>query len=111
MSSQLPACRLCGGGVLDIGGYLHRVNATGVPGVWECRPSCAADLSQEAKLMAAIEGDGTSDTHGTVEVLKEDASNYSKILRILGMEEEGDPVAEVAGMKARCEAPGGAPSE
>lgn len=33
------------------------------------------------------------------EVTKEDASNYSAILSILGMEEEGDPVFEVKQLK------------
>lgn len=51
------ACRLCGKGVLEIGGYLSRVNAKGEVGIWECRPTCLADLSQETKIMLAIEGD------------------------------------------------------
>lgn len=34
-----------------------------------------------------------------IEVTKEDANNYSAILAILGMEEEGDPVAEVKMLK------------
>lgn len=33
-------------------------------------------------------------TH-SVRVTKEDANNYSRILTLLGMEEEGDPVVEV----------------
>ena len=32
-------------------------------------------------------------------VTKQDANNYSRILTLLGMEEEGDPVAEVARLK------------
>lgn len=34
------------------------------------------------------------------EVPTEDANNYCKILSVLGMEEEGDPVAEVARLVA-----------
>ena len=49
-------CRLCGKGVLEIGGYLGRVNETGVDGIWECRPMCGADLTQEVRIMAAILG-------------------------------------------------------
>lgn len=37
------------------GAYLARVNETGVPGIWECRPSCAADLPQETLLPMALE--------------------------------------------------------
>lgn len=33
-----------------------------------------------------------------VEVTQEDANNYCEVLRALGMEEEGDPVAEVKRM-------------
>lgn len=37
-------------------------------------------------------------TH-SVRVTVEDANNYSRILTLLGMEEEGDPVAEVTRLK------------
>lgn len=40
----------------------------------------------------------TAMTH-SVRVTTEDANNYSRILTLLGMEEEGDPVAEVAQLK------------
>ena len=49
-------CRLCGKTVLEIGGYLHRVNETGVTGIWECRPSCSAQMTDDDRLLAAIEG-------------------------------------------------------
>ena len=47
-------CRLCGKGAQEIGGYLTRVNETGVEGIWECRPSCEADLPFETNLMLAL---------------------------------------------------------
>lgn len=49
-------CRKCGKGVHEVGGYLERVNEKGVPGIWECRPSCEAKLSNEDAIMAAIKG-------------------------------------------------------
>jgi len=39
-----------------------------------------------------------------VECSREDANNYSKILSAIGMEEEGDPVGEVASMKSQLDA-------
>jgi len=53
-------CRICGKGVLEIGGYMARVNEKGVPGIWECRPMCGADLPQDTKLMLAITGEDES---------------------------------------------------
>jgi hypothetical protein len=53
-------CRLCGKGANEIRGYLQRVNEKGVPSIWECRPSCDADLSAEERVIAAIEGDQES---------------------------------------------------
>lgn len=50
-------CRLCGKDATEIRGYLARVNELGVDGVWECRPSCDADLSDEERIIAAIEGE------------------------------------------------------
>jgi hypothetical protein len=43
-----------------------------------------------------------------VEVTQEDANNYCRVLTALGMEEEGDPVAEIERLKA---AAGAAPME
>lgn len=54
-------CRLCGKGPNEIRGYLKRVNELGVDGIWECRPSCDADLSQEERIVAAIEDDEEKD--------------------------------------------------
>lgn len=51
-------CRKCKKDAQSIKGYLARVNEKGVPGIWECRPSCDATLSPEQALIAAIEGDG-----------------------------------------------------
>lgn len=56
-------CRLCGRGPNQIRGYLHRVNELGVTGVWECRPSCDADMSAEERIIAAIEGEETDAEH------------------------------------------------
>lgn len=48
-------CRICGKGAMEIGGYLQRVNAKGNDGIWECKPSCQADLPNETKLILALE--------------------------------------------------------
>lgn len=55
MSGSSVTCRICGKHVTEIRGYLTRVNAKGVPGIWECRPSCDSNLSQDEALLAAIE--------------------------------------------------------
>lgn len=47
-------CRLCGKGISEIKGWLTRVNPKGITGVWECRPSCNANLTQKEAFMAAI---------------------------------------------------------
>jgi ribosomal protein L37AE/L43A len=49
-------CRKCNKGADEIGGYLQRVNETGVSGIWECRPSCDAEFSNGERVVAAIEG-------------------------------------------------------
>jgi hypothetical protein len=48
-------CRKCDRTPHEIRGFLTRVNEKGVPGVWECRPSCDADLSPDEAVIAAIE--------------------------------------------------------
>lgn len=54
-------CRLCEKGIGELrGAYLTRVNEKGVPGIWECRPTCESDLPQETLLMMAIESDKES---------------------------------------------------
>lgn len=55
-----PVCRLCGKSLSEIGGYLTRVNEKGVKGIWECRPTCDADLPQETNLILAIEEEGSA---------------------------------------------------
>lgn len=50
-------CRLCGKSALEIQGWLERVNDVGIPGLWECRPSCKARLMQDECLLGAITGD------------------------------------------------------
>ena len=52
-----PVCRLCGKGLFEIGGYLTRVNPKGVDAIWECRPNCGAEQSQETNLLQAIDVD------------------------------------------------------
>jgi len=49
-------CRLCGKGINEIGGFLQRVNSTGKPGIWECRPACGAHLHPDDRVMNAITG-------------------------------------------------------
>lgn len=49
-------CQLCGKSIQEIGGYLHRVNEKGVPGIWECRPSCNVKLTQGENLLLALGG-------------------------------------------------------
>ena len=49
-------CRKCGANQFTCGGYLQRVNDTGVDGIWECRPSCHAQMTDIERLLAAIEG-------------------------------------------------------
>lgn len=53
-------CRKCGAAPMKCGGYLARVNEKGVPGVWECRPSCDADLPPDVRVLLAVEADDES---------------------------------------------------
>lgn len=49
-------CRRCERTVFQIGGYLVRVNnEKGVPGIWECRPSCEVS-SQSSKKEESVTG-------------------------------------------------------
>lgn len=56
-------CRLCGKSAQEIQVWLERVNEVGIPGIWECRPSCEARLTQDERLLGAITGDAEVD-HG-----------------------------------------------
>jgi hypothetical protein len=56
MKANEMKCRVCGATVFDCGGWLERVNEKGVPGVYECRPMCGADMPVEEKILGAIEG-------------------------------------------------------
>lgn len=51
-----PTCQKCGADLKECRGWLERVNEKGVPGIWECRPSCAERLTPEQKVLGAIEG-------------------------------------------------------
>ena len=60
----------------------------------------AKERSLEAKLQQVLDStDLNVNLTDQVLVMREDANNYCRILRILGMEEEGDPVAEVKRLK------------
>ena len=50
-------CRLCGKSALEIAGYLVRINPVGEVGVWECRPSCTAQLLPDERVLLAITGE------------------------------------------------------
>jgi hypothetical protein len=54
-------CRVCGKGVFETGGYLERVNEKGVDPIWECRPSCDAQLSDDEAVIAAVCGEATDE--------------------------------------------------
>ena len=50
-------CRLCGvKGSEAVGVVLQRMNEKGVDGIWECRPICGAQMSQDDVLVAAVDG-------------------------------------------------------
>lgn len=49
-------CRKCRANAFECGGYLARVNEKGVPGVWECRPSCEVDMHPADAIKAAMSG-------------------------------------------------------
>lgn len=49
-------CRICGRNQNEISGWLARVNEKGVPGVWECRPSCDTSITKEQAILGAITG-------------------------------------------------------
>lgn len=54
----MAKCRKCGRSQDECGGYLRRVNPVGeLPALWECWPTCGAEIPQEEALLAAIEGD------------------------------------------------------
>lgn len=53
-------CRICGKTAHEIGGYLERMNKGEIPSIWECRPSCDADLPDDLALKMAIEGEDKS---------------------------------------------------
>lgn len=58
-------CRKCGVSMAKCGGYLTRVNEKGVPGIWECRPVCGADLPPDTRVMLAIDADDESPKEST----------------------------------------------
>jgi len=50
-------CRKCGKNANETGGYLKRINPLGEIGIWECYPSCDAEVSFETKVLLALEID------------------------------------------------------
>lgn len=56
----------------------------------------------QAADTGAAQGAGITAVGGMVSVCKEDANRYCEILTLLGMEEEGDPVAEVQRLQDRA---------
>lgn len=95
-------CRLCEKGIGELrGAYLTRVNEKGVPGVWECRPTCESDLPQETLLMMAIESDKES---SSVAELLRGFLNGSEII-------EGETLEDALRRKAdELDAPSKAPN-
>lgn len=54
-------CRLCNKHISELrGSYLTRVNPLGEIGIWECRPSCESNHTQEELLLMALESNNTS---------------------------------------------------
>ncbi len=49
-------CIKCGKSIFEVGGFLTRANDKGGNGIWECSPSCDAELTQEQAVLAAVEG-------------------------------------------------------
>jgi hypothetical protein len=49
-------CRLCNKPAYETQAVQVRVNELGVPGIWECRPICGAQLDHDDAVIAAIEG-------------------------------------------------------
>ena len=74
----------------DCDGYIHS-NTAAASLAWQARAALAATPATDAPDM--------------VSVMKEDANNYCRILSALGMEEEGDPVAEVQRLLSTAAAP------
>jgi hypothetical protein len=60
----MAECRKCLKQAHQIGGYLRRVNEKGVPGIWECAPTCDADLPFDTRLLLAM--DDAADEQQTI---------------------------------------------
>lgn len=48
-------CRLCGKDANHIKGYLKLVSPKEQPSVWECRPSCDSQMTDNERVVLAIE--------------------------------------------------------
>ena len=53
-------CHLCGANPATESVCLKRVNGLGVVGIWECNPTCGAQLSEEESILLAIQGEPVS---------------------------------------------------
>lgn len=51
-------CNKCGAPAWTPGKYMIRVNEVGVDGVFECRPNCGHEMSQEDALLRALDDCG-----------------------------------------------------
>jgi hypothetical protein len=51
----MASCRICGATPQNCTGWLERQNEKGVEGVWECRPACGVQLSEDDKVLGAID--------------------------------------------------------
>lgn len=71
-------CRLCGRGLSQIGGYLQRTNEKGVPGNWECRPTCDADLPKETSVLLAVEGEDVADGYMDAPVTESERAKVAR---------------------------------
>jgi hypothetical protein len=54
-------CRKCKKSAHEINGWLKRQNELGEKGIWECRPNCNAELTQDEALIGAIADDEEND--------------------------------------------------
>ena len=54
MSVECRKCKSSTDEASDRGAYLSRVNQKGLPGIWECSPSCESTGNQNDALRRAI---------------------------------------------------------
>jgi len=75
-------CRLCNKRGSELrGSYLTRVNPLGEIGIWECRPSCTSNHTQEELLLMALE---SNDTSSGDSVNKKSTLTTEEALKLMG---------------------------